>query len=194
MAGGASIHTANLIVNGDAEAAIGSTDGQPVTTPGWTVTFEATAMQYGQAGYPDTTDPGPADRGNNLFIGGANYKDAVSTLSQTVDVSADATVIDTGTVKMTLSGYFGGYTDQGDNAVLSATFQNAGDTAIGTVVNVGGVTPGDRSNTTGLLSRTIQATVPTGTRKIALVLTMTRTDGTANDGYADNLSLVLDAP
>ena len=48
----------NVIVNGDAEAAVGSVDALPVTTPGWTVTGEATAMQYGQAGYPASTDPG----------------------------------------------------------------------------------------------------------------------------------------
>ena len=33
--------------------------------------------------------------------------------------------------------------------------------------------------------------VPTGTRTLRLDLEMTRTDGAYNDGYADNLSLIL---
>ena len=95
-AGGAggrpAVHTANLILNGDAEAALGSIDGQPVATPSWTMhAVSATAMQYGQSGYPEITDPGPTPRGMNLFIGGAN--DATSTLSQTIDVSTFATGI-----------------------------------------------------------------------------------------------------
>jgi hypothetical protein len=184
------VHTSNLILNGDAEAAVGSTDAQPVATPSWTITGNATAMQYGEAGYPDTTDPGPTTRGSNLFIGGAD--DETSTLAQTIDVSALATGIDTGGMKATLSGYLGGYSSQGDSAVLSATFQNAAGTALGAPLTIGPVTAADRSNITGLLSRSQQADVPAGTRQIVVVLTMTRTDGTANDGYADDLSLTLD--
>jgi len=179
----------NLIVNGDAEAAVGSTDGLPVTTPGWTATGEATAMQYGLAGYPASTDPGPANRGANLFIGG--YMDALSTLTQTIDVSAYATVLDSGAVEAGLSGYFGGYAGQNDNAVLTATFENATGQALGQMIAVGGVTAADRNDTTGLIAANTQGLVPAGTRKVVVVLSMTRTDQTANDGYADNLSLAF---
>ena len=184
-----SLPAGNLIVNGDAEAAVGSTDGTPVTTPNWTVTGEATAMQYGESDYPAATDPGPTNRGYNLFIGG--YKDDVSTLTQTIDVSASAAALDTGVVTVTLSGYLGGYSSQNDNAVLSATFQNAGGQALGAAVTIGPVMAADRSDTTELLLRSQQATVPVGTRKILVVLTLTKTDGYANDGYADNLSLTF---
>jgi len=49
----------------------------------------------------------------------------------------------------------------------------------------------DRNRATGLVLRSASAPVPPGTRRIAVTLTMTRTEGTSNDGYADNLSLTL---
>ena len=186
------MHTTNLILNGDAEAAVGSTDGSPVATPNWTVTGEATAVKYGAFGYPTTTDPAPTSRGMNLFIGG--YLDAVSTLAQTVDVSSYGAAIDAGLVKATVAAYLGGYEDEEDTAVFSATFQNAAGQALGAPLTIGPVTATDRTAVTGLLPRSQQAAVPAGTRKVALVLTMTRTSGSNNDGYADNLSLTLDTP
>jgi hypothetical protein len=187
--GDLTVNTANLLVNGDAEAAAGSTNGQPVATPGWTVTGEATALQYGVEGYPAATDPGPTNRGANLFIGG--YQDGVSTLTQTVDVSSFATAIDTGAVTATLSGYFGGYASQDDNAVLTATFENPSGQSLGLMLGTAAVTAADRGDATGLLARSQQGMVPVGTRQVVVVLTMTRTEGHANDGYADNLSFTL---
>ena len=57
------VSSCNLIVNGNAEAALGSADGTPVSTPGWTSVGEATAAQYGVNGWPALTDPGLSDRG-----------------------------------------------------------------------------------------------------------------------------------
>ena len=101
----ADTHTANLIVNGDAEAAVGSADGAPVAAPGWTTTGEATPLRYGASGYPTSTDPGPSDRGNNFFAGGRS--DSLSTMAQTIDISPYAAAVDGGRVSTTLSGYFG---------------------------------------------------------------------------------------
>jgi len=42
-----------------------------------------------------------------------------------------------------------------------------------------------------LLLRTATRSVPTATRKITVVITSTRVDGTYNDGYADNVSVIL---
>jgi hypothetical protein len=179
---------ANLIVNGDAEAAVGSTDGTAVCTPGWTATGEATTIQYNATGYLASTDPGPPSRGNNFFAGGDN--DALSSLTQTVDVSADATAIDAAQVTYVLSGYLGGYDIQEDAAALQITFQSATAAALGTA-SIGPVTAEDRNNVTGLYLRTTTGSVPAGTRSIQVTLTMTRVTGDNNDGYADNLSLVL---
>jgi hypothetical protein len=180
--------SANLIVNGDAEAAVGSTNGAPVATPGWTSTGEATALAYGSGGYPALTDPGPADRGMNLFIGGQD--DATSSLTQTIDVSADVAAIDASAVTYTLSGWLGGFEDQEDYATLTVTFQDMSGDSLGTGT-IGPVTAEDRSDLTGLLERDTTGPVPPSTRSVLVVLAMVREAGANNDGYADDLSLTL---
>lgn len=186
--GGSTVQTPNLIVNGDGEAALGSTDGSPVSTPGWTSTGEATAIRYDSSGYPASTDQGPPDRGSNFLAGGEN--DDSSALSQVIDVSTYATAIDAGQVTYALSGYLGGWQDQGDAATVQVTFEGAGALFLGTA-SIGPVTPGDREDVTGLLLRSTSGPVPAGTRSVAVDLTMIRQAGVNNDGYADDLALVL---
>jgi hypothetical protein len=178
----------NLIVNGNAEAAVGSADGTPVATPSWYSSGQATAAQYGVNGWPALTDSGPADRGLNLFSGGP--ADDMSSLTQSVSVSQFASLIDTGGVTYALSGWLGGFSSQDDNATLTVTFQNASNAALGTG-SIGPVMASDRSSATGLLQRSSTGAVPAGTRTVYVVLSLIRASGTANDGYADNLSLVL---
>ena len=181
--------TCNLIVNGNAEAAVGSTDGTPVPTPGWTLAGEATAGQYGAPyGYPGPTDPGPDDRGNNLFAGGV--ADDISTFTQTVNLSQFASAIDTNGASYLLSGWLGGWDGQDDNAALTVTFQGAASSALRTGT-IGPVLSSDRSGVSGLFFRSTSGAVPAGTRTVLVVLTITRTSGTNNDGYADNLSLAF---
>jgi hypothetical protein len=178
----------NLIVNGNAEAAIGSADGTPVATPGWTSTGEATAGQYGVNGWPALTDPGPADRGLNLFSGGPN--DATSSLTQTINVNQFASTIDASQVTYVLSGWLGGWESQDDNATLTVTFQSASGAPLGTG-SIGPVLASDRLDATGLLQRSSTGAVPAGTRTVLVVLSMVLVSGSANDGYADNLSLAF---
>jgi hypothetical protein len=178
----------NLIVNGNAEAAIGSADGTPVPTPGWTAAGEASAAQYGQAGWLALTDPGPADRGLNLFSGGPS--EDTSSLTQTVNVSQFASAIDGSQITYLLSGWLGGWQGQDDSATLTVTFQSASGSALGTG-SIGPVLGSDRAGATGLLQQSSTGPVPSGTRSVLVVLSMLRTAGTANDGYADNLSLLL---
>jgi hypothetical protein len=178
----------NLIVNGNAEAAIGSADGSPVATPGWTSAGEATAIQYGASGWLALTDPGPSDRGLNNFTGG--WTDATSSLTQTVTVSQFSSTLDANQVTYVLSGWLGGYSSQDDSATLTATFQNAAGVALGTG-SIGPVLASDRAGVTGLLFRSSAGAVPSGTRTVLVVLSLNRTEGTANDGYADNLSLAF---
>lgn len=90
-----------------------------------------------------------------------------------------------------MRGFFGGFFTQGDFATLTLTFQDAGAATLGTVT-IGGVSNVDRGNATGLLARQSAGAVPVGTRQVNLTLRMTRTDGSYNDGYADNLSLVFE--
>jgi hypothetical protein len=181
--------TGNLILNPGAEAAVGSSTGAPVKTPDWTSTGEATALQYGEGGYPASTDPGPPDRGKNLFIGGQD--DMNSSLTQSIDVSMYGTAIDGGAVTYDLSGWLGGFSSQDDYATLTVTFLGATEKALATAV-IGPVTAEERMDNTSLLEKTKKGTVPVGTRSLKVVLAMVREEGAANDGYADNLSLVFD--
>jgi len=56
---------------------------------------------------------------------------------------------------------------------------------------LGPVTPADRGNQTGLLFREVQGFLPVGTTTINLSLSMERLNSSDNDGYADNLSFVI---
>lgn len=44
---------------------------------------------------------------------------------------------------------------------------------------------------TGVLFRSTSGSLPVGARSAVVILTLTRLEGTANDGYADSLSLAL---
>ena len=104
-----------------------------------------------------------------------------------------ASSIDLGSTRYELSGFLGGFSNQGDNAVLTANFwddQNAplGFAAIRAVTNV------DRNNVTGLLERNTDGIIPIGTRSIQIALALhSRCWARYNDGYADNLALDLDS-
>jgi len=142
---------------------------------------------YASGAEISATDPGPTDRGNNLFAGGVS---AVARISQTIDVSSAASQIDAGTLPFTLSGWLGGWNGQDDNALLRATFKDAAGATLGTS-SVGPVLSADRNGATALVFKTTSGTVPARTRKVEVVLEITRTSGSYNDGLADNLSLVL---
>jgi hypothetical protein len=184
----------NLIMNGNAEGGAGSTTGFQVIrpVPGWTPAGNFTVVQYGiGGGFPSTTDPGPVNRGSNFFAGGPD--NASSNASQVIDVSMGAATIDAGGVTFALNGFLGGYDGQRDNAVLSAFFKDGMGGTLGSAL-IGPVTEPERGGLTGLLFRSTAGTVPLGTRAIDIQLQMTRLDGAYNDGYADNLSLVLNGP
>jgi len=131
---------------------------------------------------------GPPSGGTNFFAGGPST--AASSASQVIDVSAGATEIDGDTIAAELTGYLGGFSSQDDHAVLAAEFRSGTGEHLGQL-SIGPVLAADRTNTTGVFFRGATNAVPAGTRQILVTLDMTRTSGTYNDGYADNLSLVL---
>lgn len=182
----------NLIVNGDAEAGPGSTNGSSVgNIPNFNVLGNFTVVQYDiGGGFPMTSDPGPLARGLNFFAGGQD--NASSSATQLIDVSSGATVIDSRGTTFALSAFLGGFSSQGDHATLMATFLDASSSILGSA-SLGPVSNSERNNQTGLLQRDTTGTVPVGTRSILVGLEMTRLAGSYNDGYADNLSLVLTA-
>jgi len=172
----------NLIVNADAEAG----------TAGWTAFAGADlfdAVAYGP-NWVQPYHPGPADRGSSLFVGGSGH--AFAGGYQVVDLSAQAGDIAAGRVSFTLSGWLGGWSDQGDNALLYVSFQDASGAEVGTA-QLGPVTPAMRNNSTGLFAYQTSGALPTATRQLLVSLTMERLGGGDNDGYADNLSLQISA-
>src|SRR5271169_665406 len=78
-------YSTNILVNGSAEAGPNSPTGAPVSVPGWTTSSAFTVVPYGAAGgFPQTSDPGPPDRGVQFFAGG---NAATSSATQDMDVS-----------------------------------------------------------------------------------------------------------
>jgi hypothetical protein len=179
----------NLLVNPGAEAGAGTIDGmQVLLVPGWTTSGNFTVANYGA---PTSTgaqlglsDPGPADRGTNFFVGGPD--NSSSSAAQVIDLFAGAATIDTGTLGYTLSGWLGGWGAQDDSAVLTATFKDGSGTTLGSA-SIGPVLGADRQAANGLLFRSTAGMLPAGTRTVQVTLMMTRTSGAFNDGYADSL-------
>src|SRR5689334_10439260 len=114
---------ANLLVNGGGEGDVGGNGFTNVPPSGWQLTGAPTVTQHGSfgPGYFGTSDPGVAVRGQN-YIGGGEGQ-AVSTLTQTIDVSAEGEAIDAGTTPFTLCGYLGGFSIQNDAAAVTVTFE-----------------------------------------------------------------------
>ena len=172
------VYGSNLIVNGDAETDVAA------SWLGFDGYARPQAVNYGP-NWVLPSQPGPADRGKRMFAGdgarSAGYQllDLAGTLTQPLSFK--------------LSGWLGGWASQGDNALLYVSFLDGSDSEIGHAA-IGPVTPGDRGNVTGLLYREVSDWLPVGTSRLMFSLSMERLGGGDNDGYADNLAFVLDAP
>jgi hypothetical protein len=188
---GAAVPAGNLLVNPGAEAGPGAADSATqLPLPGWTVESTFTAVQYGAPAFLTAADSTALGGGVNFFAGGPGG--AASAATQVVDVSGAAAEIDAGKLAATLSGLLGGYSSQTDHATVTATFLNAAGASAGTV-GLPTVTAADRSQTTALVARTASAAVPAGTRQISVRIDAIRDEGSYNDAYIDNVSLVLGA-
>jgi len=185
----------NLILNGDAEtdsafSGGGFTDHDLTNWEAETGGFTVVRYTAG-GGFPTNSDPGPAVRGNFFFAGGPQ-NGVTSSGTQIINVADCAANIDSNNQPYDLSGFFGGFGSQADTATLTITFKNNVNASLGSVA-IGTVTPAERGNLTALLPRNASGTLPSGTRTVEVVLSMPPTGG-YNDGYADNLSFVLNTP
>ncbi|MEW2174601.1 phosphoesterase [Streptomyces sp. NPDC007027] len=185
----------NLVVNGDAESGPGGSAEPVGSVNGWRIAQGAPALiDYSLGGgYPSPSDPGPARRGSRFFSGGNAPRTA---LVQDIDLPrAGATgraAVDAGRVRYAVRGWLGGYAGQEDGVRLSVEFRDAKGTPVALSV-LGPVTAGERKGRTALLEREAASTVPPGARSARVLLVFTRSGGTSNDGYADAISLTLDA-
>jgi hypothetical protein len=183
----------NLIKNGGADKALGSSDGSVVPVPDWIITPGSTftAVQYGATGgFPTPLDKGPKNRHANFFAGGPGDVATTVIATQTADVSKYGGTIDLGVVQASLTGWLGGNGAQADNAVLEADWYDATGAPLGST-SIGPVTNTDRNDKTSLLKRTVTSPVPVGTRTVVVSLILNRFEGAYNDGYADSLVLKL---
>jgi hypothetical protein len=189
---GATVPSGNLVVNPGAEAGAGAADAATqVPVPGWSVESTFTAVRYGAPDFPTAADSAALGGGANFFAGGPGS--AASAATQAIDVSGAAAEIDGGKLTATLSALLGGYATQTDRATVTATFLTAQGSATGSLA-LPPVTPGDRNSVTALVARSASGLVPSGTRQVSLRIDATRDDGSYNDGYVDNVSLVLGVP
>lgn len=181
----------NLLTNGDAERGPVAGSNDNVTISGWNDAGAMSILPYDYASaeqeYLTSTDEGPDDRGQRYFWGG---NAASSSISRRLDIGHIESLVDLGAVRFELSAYFGGYSVQNDQMMLDVTFLDAEGESVGTA-RLDPVTAVDRNFETKLMPRNADGAVPVGTRQIDIVLTATRFAGTSNDGYADNLSLIL---
>jgi hypothetical protein len=184
----------NLVRNGGAEDDAGIGDASGTMHPVWWAAIGTTPLplvfSYGAAGgYPAATVPGSPRRGKNFF-----YAGNVQRASAAQDVALpDAAVadVDGGRVTYTLSAWLGGYEAQRDDATVTLVFLGAGGGVLGSPDTVGPVTASERKNVTAFLRRAASARVPAGARTARVVITMLRAEGASNDGYVDDVSLVL---
>jgi uncharacterized protein (TIGR03437 family) len=184
----------NLIVNGDAEAGSAvdnATDPQVSSIPNWTVTGGFSVGKYNGGNFPSDGDYLPVVRGKQFFYGGPGSKP--STAVQTVDLSAGATTIDTGTVKFYFSGYLGfvsGTYDQIFNTSLKVEFQDASGTNL-LVTTANGSTVADVNVPDGLFVRAATGFLPPNVRKARVTINLATGSSGYNGFAADNISLVL---
>jgi hypothetical protein len=133
----------------------------------------------------------PADRGFNFFAGGPHQ---VSRARQTIDLLPLGADIFDEIVHYTFSAALGGFATDEDNAMLSMSFLDVASNPLGPPITLGPVTAADRGLATGFVNRSVEGTLPGATARIRVELAFTIASGFYNDGYADNLSLVLDSP
>lgn len=187
----------NLLQNPGAEVPAGVISPGAYSTPsGWTAGVPAGTVPESQPydscyGGGDTerllvdTDEASPGGGTRFFFAGQSTP---VTLTQEIPVVP----ADVAGQTLYIGGSFGGFSSQDDGAVLGVQYLNAGGNPIGVPLSTAAVTGADRGGKTGWIPRTANALVPANTAKLRVTLTQTRTDGSDNDAYADDLYVTFD--
>jgi hypothetical protein len=131
---------------------------------------------------------GPNDRGKNYFYGGGADQ-MISGASQVVSLAKYRPSIAAGTAIVTLSGWLGGYGGQRDHATVSVQFKGSTGQPVGTPFHIGGVNYA--MGVSGLYLKRATSAIPKTATSALVIITMTRLDGSDNDGLADNLSFTV---
>jgi len=210
--------TMNMIVNPGGEVDDPFTQDYGWSVPGgFGAQYSVIEASYASNDYPDLLNQADSDAiggGAGYFAGGPDNPNPNSPADlnnfqwQDLNVKADATAIDAGSVQFDVDGYFGGYLAQNDTMSLHVYFLTddqdddaeptwSDDMAANSLgeVTIGGFDAADRGNVTKLMEDFKHGAVPAGTRHILLVLEADYAteagNGSYNDGYADNLYFSL---
>lgn len=180
----------NLIVNPGAEDGPASPEsgGYAASIPGWTIVAPGAAVaEYSDGWYEQPGGANP-NKGQKFFYGGSPGSGIfTNSIFQVIDVSSEATLIDTTGVNYTISGWFGGWNAQTDTAGLTATFLDGSSQTLG-ALTIGNPTPTDRGSVATMLPYSGEGVIPVGTRSIRLQVDIVKAaGGSANDGAADSL-------
>ena len=133
--------------------------------------------------------------GNRFYASGSSGGTSLTaTVSQAIDVSADAATIDAGNVTATLAAALGSW-ENADIATVTVSFLDATSADLGSSLVVSALNnPVLSSGSEGLTAAGCQeaanGSVPTGTRTIKVTISSTCAGG-YNDGYANNVSIQL---
>lgn len=163
-------------------------------TVGWTGSLGRAT--YGFGGYPASVIVDPGGATGVSYAGGSGLFTGVgvsSVATQTVSLAASAAAIDNGNVDALLSVHIGGYASQDDNAEVRYDFRDASGTVLASVT-YGPVMAADRGSVSGFVHFSGNQQLPVGTRDAVVTITTELFLAPANDGYVDNVSLILDAP
>jgi hypothetical protein len=183
--------TANLLVNGDAEAQRCTDDWTAQTSvPGWRVTRgAASVLCYSAFTYAGEKPvlPTTGSAGKALFTAPGTD----TAMEQSVDISAAALAIDHGMVRFALSGWLGGWDARPERATLTGSFVDANGNATGYPVTIANVDAKARNNMTALMQREVDGLVPAGTRQLIVTVQFLSGMESYSNAFADNLRLTL---
>lgn len=180
----------NLITNPGFEAGPSSPNGQTVVPPtGWIPIGGATVVPYGAgAEFPSSSSPGPDNRGNNFLAGGPN--NTLSQVVQQIDLSALAAQIDANNADFNISAWLGGSGTQDDLARVVVVWADGSANSLRTDTLVG-PNAQVRGGVTSLIDFWTSSRVPVNTRQALVTITLSRVTAPYNNGYIDNVSLIL---
>ncbi|CAF2742208.1 unnamed protein product [Rotaria sp. Silwood2] len=186
----AQLYSVNLLMNGDGETGPCAMSINVTHPTVWSYVGTITQISYNDYEYGalDPTSPGPSDRGNCYFCG---MFDAVTTMSQSIDLFPYATAIASGNVSFNLSAWLGGWTNQDDSAKVSVNFLDYAYQPVGNQTTIGPVLAADRGFTSSLIFRQNSGMIPINTRYMTVIVTLIWHSGSENDGYIDNISVKL---
>ncbi|WP_243062026.1 hypothetical protein [Humibacter sp. RRB41] len=190
---------------GDVPGGSGTTSGTTVPDPDgvllpdcWAVTStilgsdpanEITSVV--SSSYPGAT--------GSTFYGGRSANDkaptgTVTTASQTIKLDS---LGDVAGKTFELTGSLGGYANQDDNTVITATWEDGSGNSVtdasgsSAVTKLGPVMAIDRGDVSSEVPRTAYGTVPAGAEQVVVTMTFTHGGAGNNDASADNLGLTI---